>query len=194
MIKYLSEKLAGYVIDDNDPEKYDVLVYGFDIWIQKIFIILIALIISIPLDIVLPAAVAYAAYNLLRKFAGGTHAKHRVACIVTSVMVLFAPSYIFSKLGFTMPLAGVLVLSVIDIILLLLYAPADTEIRPVNIKTEWAQMKSISLVIMLLFVYISLYLHENYPAYSSIIITNATVVCCLTHPLLYKIYGCKKSQ
>ena len=39
LIKYISEKLARYVTENDDPEHFEVIAYGFDIWIQKILVI-----------------------------------------------------------------------------------------------------------------------------------------------------------
>lgn len=193
MIKYIAARLAAYVARNDESADYEIVLYGFDLILQETFIILAAMAIAIPLRIVPQVIVGWLSFLALRRYAGGTHAKHRAVCIVSSVLALFAPALVFSAphrfLGAPI-LAGLVAL---DCCLLLLYAPADTEIRPVQTPIKRRDLKAKAVGVLLLLAVLAFALYRRSPHMASLVVTMATIVSVYTHPLLYWVYGCKKS-
>lgn len=192
MIKYLSERIATCVCKNDEDADVEVVAYGFDIFLQEAGVILLALLLALPFGLLLPVAVSIVAYKLLRRYAGGTHAAHRIACMITSILVAFGPALVFARTSLRIPLPVLAALCVLDLILLYRYAPADTDTRPVRNPDTRRRMRLIALVTMAAYTVVALALNFWRPDYASLLVTIATAVCCTTHPAAYRLYGCQR--
>lgn len=194
MIRRLSEKIARYIANNDESADFEVLVYGYDVLLQEVFVFLITLILALPFGLFFHVLIALVSYNLLRRYAGGVHAKYRTACITSSVAIMFGPAVLFGKLGYFIPFAVMPGLFVFSLALLLLYAPADTEMKPVRTPSKRRSMKTCAAVLLTAYFTAALLLVDRFPAQSSVLAVTATIVSCFTHPWAYKIYGCEKSK
>lgn len=193
MIHYLAEKTARHLTKGDESADYDVLLYGYELIFQEVAVVLLAMLIALPLGLLVHLPIAIATYYLLRRYAGGTHAQHRALCIATSVLALFGPAFVFVHTELRLSLPAMLLLFAADAALLLLYAPADTEIRPVQDPAVRKRMKGMALLVLVAYLLFALLINRWRSDFASLVLVVATIVCCLTHPLAYRVYGCKKS-
>ena len=193
VIRYLSENIARHIVRNDDTADLDVLTYGYELILQEVVVILAAMLLALPLGISLQVLVTIAAYALMRRYAGGLHAKHRIVCFTTSVLIDFGPAFFFIKTGAVPSLPALGVLYVLDLALLLRYAPGDTDIRPVRNPAVRRGMKRSAVLVLTLFFGAALLLRGRWPAYTGVLAVTATVVCCFTHPWAYRLFGCRRS-
>ena len=194
MIRFLSQKLANYVTKNDDSADFEILAYGYDLMFQEIGVVLITLLIALPFGLFSPVLLSILSYNIVRRYAGGTHAKHRAACIITSVLTMFGPAYLFTKLEVPLPLPMILLLYVYSAVLLILYAPADTEIKPIRDPQKRKRAKYSGVFTLTVCTLLAILLREKWSSYAGILTVVPTIVSSLTHPLAYKLYGCEKSK
>jgi len=84
----------------------------------------------------------------------------------------------------------VAVLYVINIGLLIIYAPADTKEQPM-VKYRFAR-KVAGIAILTLIFCISTFVLQN-QVYANILLIVPTLTCVFLHPYVYRVYGCEKS-
>jgi accessory gene regulator B len=190
----LAGKTAAYIVKNDPSADYEVLEYGYDILFQEISVTILTLLLALPFGLFVHVAISLATYNVLRLYAGGLHAKHRIVCIVTSIVIMFGPSVLFAKLGVSLPIAAILALYLLNLVLLLLYAPADTEAKPIQDRQTRKRMKMASVSWLTIIYCLALILHGRFPDYSAVLAAMPFIVCCFAHPLAYWLYGCKKSK
>lgn len=136
MIAQLSKRLASFfvcnkIIEEEDEEVYD---YGLQLLLSTVANGLIALLIAIITGTVLQCFFYLAVFIVMRKTAGGYHAKTHLGCCCILVVVLIcfiifiknAPMEIYSITTF----ASV----VFSIIIILLFAPLEHENKPISDK------------------------------------------------------------
>ena len=194
MITQLANLIARKSLDkDIDAEDLEVVAYGYEILLQKVAVILIELLIAIPFGLVAPVLLADISYSFLRQYSGGLHAKSRTVCMITSVFVIFGVSFIASRGGMHVPFVVLPVLYVVNFALLWKYAPADTEQQPIDEPARIKLLKKASLIVLACYFAGAALLWNHFRAASVILVAMPTIVSCFTHPLAYKLYGCKKS-
>lgn len=194
MIRSLAEKTARYITDNDADADFEVMAYGYELLYQEIGITLLALLLAIPAGLLLPVAASILSYNLLRKYAGGSHAKHRVVCTAASILILYGPAVAFVKAGAVLTPPVILGLYAADFILLALYAPADTAANPLQYPEKRRTMKRVSLAILTGYFALAVVLYSRLPAYAFILVGEATIISVCTHPIIYWILGCEKSN
>lgn len=183
----LSNKLCAY-IKRCDPTKSDIeldeIMYGFDALFMNLdkFIVFIA--IGYIFHVTLHMLIAIVTYGLLRLFAFGVHAKNKIQCFIISFFI-FIPNLVISenlKLGFSMRTS----LFIIAFVLILIYAPADTELRPLPNEKIRKKFKSLSAIYATLIYILSIKIFDNSPI-GSIMILSIFFESILITPLIYKI-------
>lgn len=194
MIKFFAEKTATYIVKNDPSADYEILIYGYDVLYQEIGVTILTLALSLPFGLFFHVALSLTLYNILRLYAGGIHANHRGVCVITSILIMFGPAVLFGKFGLHLSFAALHALYIFDLVLLLLYAPADTEVKPIQDAPTRKRLKLIAIAWLTVFYIVSLRLQGRFPDYSAVLATIPFLVCCFIHPLAYRLYGCKKSK
>ncbi len=176
MIRYFAGKAAAYIVRNDPSADYEVLEYGYDVLFQEAGVTILTLLLALPLGLFFHIAVSLAAYNILRLCAGGIHANHRVVCVLTSIVIMFGPSVIFGKLGVTLPLIAIPSLYVAGVVMLLFYAPADTETKPIQYLPTRKRMKIISIAWLSVLYAAAFALHGRFPDYSAVLAVMPFIV------------------
>jgi len=88
-------------------------------------------------------------YILLRSFAYGCHAKSNIRCWILSILLIIGLPYIFSLLYLNYSV--ILIIWSICFFTLFLFAPADTEKRPMKNRKKIIKFKIITIIISLLY-------------------------------------------
>lgn len=125
-MKWLSEKLTGYVIKTGavSAESYAIYQYGFQIGLEMLCCFVVCLGIAIYLHLIPEFAVFTGIFMLLRTYAGGVHLNSFKACFVCSVAVQTLALFIDSKYKFAVTNAWIIIL--VSAILILKAAPVES--------------------------------------------------------------------
>ncbi len=192
IIEVLSIKITNLIkssMDGIDEEKEEVLKYGLDIIIYNTFLLIIFLMSSLILGVLKPVITSLIVYGALRIAAGGAHAKTRVLCFIISVITFFGP-IIISKFFLINSITPSVAIFIINILTIIIYAPADTLEKPIIIMKIRFYQKLSSLVIAIIIFLISLKIYNiDKVIYSIILFSNIPFVLLLS-PLGYKLLGC----
>ena len=168
-----------------DDTKLDEIKYGIEslyLTISKTIIILIGCII---LKIVKPLLLLFIFYGIIRLTGFGVHAKKSWHCWVTSLLMFIGIPILISIISVNNNI--IFITYLICMILMLKYAPADTEKRPLINKNKRALYKVLTLLITFIYLILSLILKNQIiinTLYLSIILETIQIL-----PITYKLYG-----
>lgn len=146
---YLTNKIRNEM-PDIDDERAEIIMYGLQNIIgeiPKIFIIFIISYFLGILELTLMAVLIIAPY---RVFSGGVHMKTHIGCILYTLM-LYSGSALIGKYIVLTGITKYMVTAVIWVfcmVMIKLYAPADTENVPILRKQERRQKKFFSYIIL----------------------------------------------
>ncbi len=167
---------------DYELEKIKYGLEGIYLTITKIIIILVIAIIFNYLDIVLLTLLFF---NTLRFFAFGLHAKKSWQCLVMSIIEFNILPLLLAKCDINNSFLTIVFL--VSFVSFLLFAPADTEKRPLKNKKKRIKRKVFSIFMCILLFLIAI--HYKYfivPIVSSLIIESLMI-----NPICYKLLGLK---
>lgn len=182
---YLENKIVGYIkkykcmITADDEE---ILRYGIQIYYFNISKLLILLAVSIILDIFAKTCIAFLLIAILKRFAYGFHADTFWSCLVITFVNIFSIVYL-SELSFDFLIK--IVLAVISLILFALYAPADTEKRPLVDSKKRIKLKIKTISAAILYFLLSLFTNE---ALSNMLVLSLIFIGFNTCPVLYILF------
>lgn len=180
LLKFVENTLPG-----KDMVELGEIKYGLDAAISFSVKTTAILIIGCCLGLATYVLTTFICLAVIRPFAGGVHAKNDFQCmLLTSFMVFFI---IYLSLYFYIPAAAKGLIYACTFILLLKYAPADTEEKPyINEKLK-KRLKMLSLTVSSLMMASSIFVFQGITG--NIIILSLLFSGLLTTPGVYKIMG-----
>ncbi len=151
MIARLSKRMASFfvrneVIKSEDEEVYE---YGLQLLLSTVFNGIIALVLAVISGTVWQCVCYLAVFILIRKSAGGFHAKTHLGCccILAVVLSLFI---VFIKFVPTNIYAAITVLAVaFSVAVILVFAPLEHENKPISDKDK-ERLRKISVIYAIL--------------------------------------------
>lgn len=157
MIARLSKRMASFfvrnkVIKNEDEEVYE---YGLQLLLSTVFNGIIALILAIISGTVLQCIYYLAVFVLLRKSAGGFHAKTHFGCCcilvtVLSLFVMFIKFVPNEAYGIVSAIAVAF-----SVVIILMFAPLEHENKPISDRDK-IRLRKISVIYAVLFTLIVL--------------------------------------
>ena len=167
-----------------DEDKLEIINYGLESIYLTFTKIIIIFILAIILKIWKEVLLLLAFYNLIRVSAFGMHAKKSIHCLIISLTLFIGGVYLCRYL--VIPFILKVILSIICIILIARYAPADTEKRPIINRKLRRKYKIISVIISGMFaIDIVLLSDKNISNYLLVGMIEATIMLL---PITYKIF------
>ena len=152
MIARLSKRIASFfvrndVIKNEDEEVYE---YGLQLLLSTVFNGIIALILAIISGTVLQCIYYLAVFVLLRKSAGGFHAKTHFGCccilaVVLSLFIIFIKFVPNEVYGIVAAIAAA-----VSVAIILMFAPLEHENKPISDKDK-SRLRKISIIYAILF-------------------------------------------
>ena len=171
--KYLSQR-------DIDKIKYGL--EGLYLTITKlIFIIIVSIILGIWKETLLLILI----FNGIRLTAFGVHAKRSIDCLISSTLFFILFPIICIKL--TIPLIVKVILFIPLTVLIGIFAPADTEKRPLINKKKRKIYKMLSIMISIIYMTIAIVIKDN--TLSNCFIFAIVIQIIIMLPITYKIFG-----
>lgn len=124
-------------------------------------------------------------FNIIRFTGFGFHAKKSMECLITSTLLFVGIPYLVLYLEPNK--ITLLVIGIISLIILSIYAPADTIKRPLPNKKKRLYRKIGTIVIASIFIIISFFIKNNTISY--LLIIALFIESIMVSPLIYKIFG-----
>ena len=153
------EKICTYIVNqmrkqmpDIDDEKAEIITYGIELIIGEIPKIFLLFVLSFILGIGWYTVFAYVALIPYRASSGGFHLKTHVGCIIGSSLFYYGIVYLskFIILNLVQKYIIIVIALIFGVIMVSLYAPADTENIPIISKKERKRKKVLSYITLLL--------------------------------------------
>lgn len=129
----------------------------------------------------------HVSYGLVRSYAWGLHCRTDLFCFINGLLLLFG----IASIGVFYPLPPyfLLILWGVSFRLLYLYAPADTEARPLRSQNLRKKLRrKLLVVVSLLFIMTLVNIHN---AYSTLITLGVFGESLYTTPFMYKLFKLK---
>ena len=199
------EKICTYIVNqmrkqmpDIDDEKAEIITYGIELIIGEIPKIFLLFVLSFILGIGWYTVFAYVALIPYRASSGGFHLKTHVGCIIGSSLFYYGIVYLskFIILNLVQKYIIIVIALIFVVIMVSLYAPADTENIPIISKKERKRKKVLSYITLLLTLTASVFIKDS--IISNILIFGVIVQSFMISRLAYLLtnnkYGYKVYQ
>lgn len=147
-----------------DDERAEIIQYGLEVIIGETPKLFILLGISILLNIWQLALISFIVIGIYRGTSGGFHLKTHIGCII-STLTMYLGNVFLSKYCIIEPMYIKYIITfgiwVFSLIMIKLYAPADTENVPIISKKERKRKKILSYIIMTVFLISSVFIKNQ---------------------------------
>lgn len=160
MIKFISSKAACILCKDEDPDEMrELYEYAIYILLSGLFHLFSVVALGLCFNMVLESLVFYCSFILIRKFAGGYHAKTPTRCYIFSVITSVVALWLIKLIGYSNSVYYYIfvIIETLCVVFILITSPLDNENKPLNAK-EKKKYKILSIVMSLLLFVISLLL------------------------------------
>ena len=159
MIKLISSKVARILCEDEKhTDNYELYEYAIYIILSSAFHMATVIVLGLVFNLLTESLVFYLSFIVIRKFAGGYHAKTPVRCyafsVISSIIMLCLIKYANSVGNiFTYLL---IIFELLCVVLIILMSPLDTENNPLNsYEKKW--YKTLAVLISVCIFIISLF-------------------------------------
>ena len=199
------EKICTYIVNqmrkqmpDIDDEKAEIITYGIELIIGEIPKIFLLFVLSFILGIGWYTVFAYVALIPYRASSGGFHLKTHIGCIIGSSVFYYGIVYLskFIILNLVQKYIIIVIALIFGVIMVSLYAPADTENIPIISKKERKRKKVLSYITLVLTLTASVFIKDS--IISNILIFGVIVQSFMISRLAYLLtnnkYGYKVYQ
>lgn len=173
-----------------DDEKAEIIYYGLQNIIGELPKGIIVFVIAAILGIFELTVIGTIVMMTYRAFAGGVHLKTHWTCLMTTLILIIGSIYFAKEVSFTNPLIIYSILFIFNFIMVTLYAPADTENRPIMKESQRLRQK-IECYVMVILVYILSTFIIKDSTISNIFMYMITVESLMITPIAYKIFDNK---
>lgn len=185
--KKINERFVDFIKTntDKDEEELEKIQYGIEIILINVYKLFILFVTAKILGILFYTFIAFVSFAVLRAFASGVHASSSAKCIITNYLIFF--SIVYLSINYPLSKTFAVVIFIISFVLLVLYAPADTEERPIISKKLRKALKYRSMACVIFLAIVSLIMKKE--IYRSLIAFSALEESIITTPAIYYIFG-----
>lgn len=188
------DKICGFIVKmmrkkmpEIDDEKAEVIMFGIQLIIGEIPKFFILFILSFLLGIGWYTVIAFVAMMPYRAVSGGFHLKSHLGCIIGTSLLYYGNVYL-SKFIVLNEIQKYILIGfafIFGLIMVKLYAPADTENIPIISKRERKTKKILSYIALTLTLIISFFIKDN--VISNILIIGTIIQSITISRLAYKL-------
>lgn len=177
--------ILKFIINNINYSNTDIekIQYGLEILFINFFKIIILFITASLLGIFRYTLISFLVFSILRTFACGAHGNSSFQCIIINYIIFF--SNVYCSIYINLNNLFLIIVFLISIILIYMYAPADTEERPLISRKLRCSLKKKSIVVAIFFLIVALLIKNS--IYSSLIIYSVLSESLVTTPAFYKI-------
>ncbi|MCI8486213.1 MAG: accessory gene regulator B family protein [Clostridia bacterium] len=160
---YLTNKIRKEM-PEVDDERAEVINYGIQLIVGEIPKILLLFVVAFILKIGWLTLFAFFAILPYKKYSGGFHLKTHVGCIIGTCLFYFLTIYVSKYIVFEqtyIKYVTILAIWIFSIIMVKLYAPADTENLPILSEKERKYKKIMSYVTLTITLIVAVIIPNN---------------------------------
>ena len=160
--EFLTNKIRKE-LPDVDDERAEVIQYGIQIIIGEIPKILLLFIIGFLLGIGKLTLLTFALLLPYKSFSGGFHLKTHIGCIIMTPLIYCGTVFLSKYLFITNDIVHhlfILGVWIFGMIMVKLYAPADTENVPIISKKERKKKKILSYIALTVLILLSIVIKD----------------------------------
>ena len=177
---YLNHLKSKKIYSKEKLEKIEYSLTGIYLTFSKIIVILI---ISLILGIFKQTLIFILTFNILRTTGCGLHASKSITCLISSIIFFIGLPFLANIIHINILIK--ILICIICIILLVIYAPADTKKKPMINKKRRMKLKYLTLFFSILFSITSIVIKNNF--ISNCLIISMLLEVILVLPLTYKL-------
>lgn len=162
-IEALAQKIANKLAIqlDFDDEKKSVIAYGLIGMLQMVTLFILILALGMIFHFAYEAIIIFLSVGIIRKSAGGAHAKTMMSCnimsVITVILLSALSSYIAGvPLNFNLDLIFSVIVFAICFTIFYIRVPVDTPNKPIIKPEKVKRLRKQSLVILLVLTFISM--------------------------------------
>lgn len=187
--KILSTICINFIHKNTSTSEEDIekITYGLQVIILNTFHSILLFVIAYFLGIFIYTLIAFVFFAILRLFASGVHANSTLTCCIVSSIFFFGNVYL--SLNTPKNIVVISIVFLISLILILLYAPADTEERPLISKKLRKSLKIKSALVTVIFYIVTLLISNN--VYANLITFSVLEEAFVITPFAYKLFNKK---
>lgn len=165
MIKLISSKVARILCEDEKhTDNYELYEYAIYILLSSAFHIATVIVLGLVFNLLTESLVFYLSFIVIRKFAGGYHAKTPVRCYLFSfasnIIILCLVKWL-SSIN-TLFIFIFIIFELLCVVLILLISPLDTENNPLTGQEKKMYRMLTSIITILIFIISSLCFFKGY--------------------------------
>lgn len=174
---------------DIDDERAEVITYGLQLIIGEIPKIFITLAIAYLLRVLKLTLLTVIALMPYRSCSGGVHLKTHIGCIVSTTLYYCGVAMLAKHIVIAQNVEYILALGIwiFGMIMIKLYAPADTENVPILRKSERKQKQILSYIMFTIGIVLAIILKN--PVTSNILLFGNLVQTIMITRFAYKLAG-----
>jgi len=143
---YICEKIIGIVGQGREISELDKK--KLDYWIQMLYLnvtkVAVMLTVGILLNVFVETLILWVFFAMIKKTAFGMHAKSSISCTIATVLIFDGGALLGTYIDF--PIYIAYLIYIITFIIFILYAPADTEARPLVGKKIRERLKKRTII------------------------------------------------
>jgi accessory gene regulator B len=176
---------------DIDDERAEVIVYGLQLIIGEIPKILITFVIAYIIGVLKLTLITVLVLTPYRASSGGFHLKTHIGCILSTTLYYCGVAILAKYLIITGLIRYILALTiwVFGMLMVKLYAPADTENVPILRKSERKQKQILSYITLTIGLIVAVII--NNPQISNILLFGNLIQSMMITRLAYRLTGSK---
>ena len=167
-----------------NDDKIDEIMYGIEglylTFTKTVVICIIALILGIFKELIC----LLVAFNFIRLFAFGMHASKSSICLIFSSLVFIIFSILCKYI--VLPKYLLYILYLLALVIISIYAPADTVKRPLIKRKKRIKFKILSIMVVIIYFILTLIFKNNLLINS--LIFGLLIECILINPITYKAF------
>lgn len=165
MIKLISSKVARILCEDEKhTDNYELYEYAIYIILSSAFHMATVIVLGLVFNLLTESLVFYLSFIVIRKFAGGYHAKTPVRCYLFSFASNIIILCLVKRLSSinTLFIFIFIIFELLCVVLILLISPLDTENNPLTGQEKKMYRMLTSIITILIFIISSLCFFKGY--------------------------------
>lgn len=183
IINSIMEQIKKY--NDFNDIKLQEIKYGLETVYLTIVKTIIYILIALLLNTIKELLFFILTYGLLRLTGFGVHAKKSIHCWISSTIIFVIIPLLIKYIMINPNI--IYAISIIFTIVLIIYAPADTEKRPLINKKKRIRYKIITSVISIAYIILIILINDNFVKHA--LLYSLVLEGFLVTPFSYKLFG-----
>lgn len=182
----LSTKCVKFITNslEKDEEELEKVNYGLQVIFVNFFKLTILFLFAFVLGIMRYTFIAFISFALLRTFAAGVHADSNLKCTITNIVLFIGNVYLSTIL--VLNNTAIIILFSLSLLLIVIYAPADTEDRPLPSKKLRRRLKVNCVAITIILAAIDISIISG--VYRHIVVISVLEEALLITPAAYMLF------